>query len=98
MSAPTLDAPQAPSGSPSPSKAKGGLLDPGMLVRSLPNALRKLDPRSLWRNPVMFIVEIGALWSTVLAVVDPSWFGWQRRVQRWRRHHSRDRAAYPGRD
>ncbi|WP_234937817.1 potassium-transporting ATPase subunit KdpB [Mycolicibacterium lutetiense] len=45
-----------------------------MLWRSAPDALRKLDPRTLWRNPVMFIVEIGAVWSTVLAVLNPSWF------------------------
>ena len=25
--------------------------------------MRKLDPRTLWRNPVMFIVEIGAVWT-----------------------------------
>src|SRR6202041_3382696 len=43
---------------------------------SLPDALRKLDPRTLWRNPVMFIVEIGAVWSTVLTMRDSSWFGW----------------------
>jgi K+-transporting ATPase ATPase B chain len=54
----------------------GGLLDPKMLWRSTPDALKKLDPRTLWRNPVMFVVEVGAVWSTVLAVVDPSWFGW----------------------
>src|SRR6478672_2816624 len=57
-------------------RIQGGLLDPKMLWTSLPDALRKLDPRSLWRNPVMFIVEIGAVWSTILAVVTPSWFGW----------------------
>ncbi|MGV0811941.1 potassium-transporting ATPase subunit KdpB [Mycolicibacterium boenickei] len=55
-------------------KIQGGLLDPKMLWRSMPDALRKLDPRTLWRNPVMFIVEIGAVWSTILAVLDPSWF------------------------
>ncbi|MFB4311284.1 potassium-transporting ATPase subunit KdpB [Actinomadura sp. GTD37] len=54
----------------------GGLLDPGRLLRSLPDAFRKLDPRTLWRNPVMFIVEIGAVWTTVLAALDPSAFGW----------------------
>ncbi len=47
-----------------------------MLLKSLPEALRKLDPRTLWRNPVMFIVEIGAAWSTVLAVYDETWFSW----------------------
>ena len=40
--------------------------------RSLPDALRKLDPRTLWRNPVMFIVEIGAVFTTVLAIADPT--------------------------
>ena len=54
----------------------GGLLDPKMLWKSLPDALRKLDPRTMWRNPVMFIVELGAVWSTILAVTEPSWFAW----------------------
>ncbi|RDH76180.1 K(+)-transporting ATPase subunit B [Mycolicibacterium moriokaense] len=53
-----------------------GLLDPRLLWASTPDALRKLDPRTLWRNPVMFIVEIGAAWSTVLAITGPSWFAW----------------------
>ena len=55
---------------------KGGLLDPKMLLKSTPDALRKLDPRTLWRNPVMFIVEVGAVWSTVLAVRESTWFAW----------------------
>ncbi len=54
-----------------------------MLWKSLPDALRKLDPRTLWRNPVMFIVEIGAVWSTVLAIVEPSWFAWLIVVWLW---------------
>jgi potassium-transporting ATPase ATP-binding subunit len=57
-------------------KLPGGLLDPALLVKSLPDALRKLDPRTLWRNPVMFIVEIGAVWSTVLAFGESTWFSW----------------------
>ena len=62
---------------------QGGLLDPKMLWKSTPDALRKLDPRTLWRNPVMFIVEIGAVWSTILAIVDPSWFAWLIVVWLW---------------
>lgn len=64
-------------------RVHGGLLDPRMLVSSLPGALRKLDPRSMWRNPVMFIVEIGAVWSTVLAARDPSWFSWLVVIWLW---------------
>src|SRR3954463_13435134 len=68
-----------PATQPKPTATKriqGGLLDPRMLWKSLPDALRKLNPRTLWRNPVMFIVEIGAAWSTILAIVEPSWFAW----------------------
>ena len=61
----------------------GGLLDPRMLWTSLPDAVRKLDPRTLWRNPVMLIVEIGAVWSTVLAVSQPSWFAWLTVIWLW---------------
>ncbi|NEA25595.1 potassium-transporting ATPase subunit KdpB [Actinomadura bangladeshensis] len=52
------------------------MTDPRQLLRSLPDAVRKLDPRTLWRNPVMFVVEIGAAWATVLAALDPTVFGW----------------------
>src|SRR3954465_10399150 len=85
MSAPTLDsaaAQQPAAHSPKPA-VKPGLLDPKMLLKSIPDALRKLDPRTMWRNPVMFIVEIGAVWSTVLAVTRPSWFGWLVVVWLW---------------
>ena len=60
-----------------------GLLDPKMLWTSLPAALRKLDPRTLWRNPVMFIVEVGAVFTTVLAIADPSVFAWLIVVWLW---------------
>jgi len=43
----------------------------GQLVAALPGAVQKLDPRLMWRNPVMFIVEIGAVLTTVLAAVEP---------------------------
>jgi K+-transporting ATPase ATPase B chain len=64
-------------------RVQGGLLDPQMLWKSTPGALRKLDPRTLWRNPVMFIVEIGAVWSTILAIISPSWFAWLIVVWLW---------------
>ncbi|MFF5297668.1 potassium-transporting ATPase subunit KdpB [Paractinoplanes globisporus] len=69
---------------PSKSSAvKGGLLDPQQLWKSLPGALVKLDPRTLWRNPVMFIVEVGAVFTTVLSIVDPSALGWIITVWLW---------------
>ncbi|HEY9334887.1 MAG TPA: potassium-transporting ATPase subunit KdpB [Kribbella sp.] len=78
----TADAPAA--GTPATHGNRGGgLLDPKQLVRSLPDALRKLDPRTLWRNPVMLIVEIGALFTTVLAVADPSVFALAITIWLW---------------
>jgi K+-transporting ATPase ATPase B chain len=78
MSAPTVNPAASPQHKTTASKPRvgGGLLDPKMLWTSTPDALRKLDPRTLWRNPVMFIVEVGAVWSTVLAIISPSWFAW----------------------
>ena len=76
MSVTVEAAPHEHSAHTSPTRMGGGLLDPKLLWTSLPDALRKLDPRTLWRNPVMFIVELGALWSTILAATDPSWFSW----------------------
>ncbi|WP_444544183.1 P-type ATPase, partial [Planotetraspora thailandica] len=64
-------------------RVHAGLLDPKQLVKALPDAAKKLDPRIMWRNPVMFIVEIGAAWSTVLAVARPSWFAWLIVVWLW---------------
>ncbi|MCA2251964.1 potassium-transporting ATPase subunit KdpB [Mycobacterium intracellulare] len=72
-----------PAASTGRKRVQGGLLDPRMLWRSTPDALRKLNPRTLWRNPVMFIVEIGATWSTVLAVAAPSWFAWLAVIWLW---------------
>ncbi len=46
------------------------------LFSQLPSALRKLDPRHLWRSPVMFIVWIGSVMTTVIAITDPSVFAW----------------------
>lgn len=39
---------------------------------ALPGALRKLDPRLLLATPVMLVVEVGAVTTTVLSVLDPS--------------------------
>ncbi|SDT80934.1 potassium-transporting ATPase subunit KdpB [Actinoplanes derwentensis] len=64
-------------------KVRGGLLDPGQLWRSLPGALRKLDPRIMWRNPVMLIVEVGAVFTTVLSIVEPTLFAWLITIWLW---------------
>jgi K+-transporting ATPase ATPase B chain len=46
----------------------GGLLDPKMLWKATPDAFRKLDPRVQVKNPVMFVVEVGALLCMYTAI------------------------------
>ncbi|WP_329191007.1 potassium-transporting ATPase subunit KdpB [Actinacidiphila glaucinigra] len=65
-------------------RISGGLFDPGQLLRSLPDALRKLDPRVMVRTPVMFVVLIGSVLTTALAVLSPAdWFGWAITAWLW---------------
>ncbi|MFJ9033272.1 potassium-transporting ATPase subunit KdpB [Streptomyces sp. NPDC102274] len=59
-----------------PRRIGAGMLDPEQLWRALPEALRKLNPVTLFRNPVMFVTEVGAALTTGIAVVSPSLFGW----------------------
>ncbi|ABS68467.1 potassium-transporting ATPase subunit KdpB [Xanthobacter versatilis] len=46
------------------------LLDPAILLPAVGASFRKLDPRAMVRNPVMFVVEVVALLTTVLFVRD----------------------------
>ena len=73
-----------PSGDPGqPKRVSGGLLDPAQLLRSTPDALRKLDPRVQLRNPVMFVVEVGSALTTVSAIINPSVFAWAIAIWLW---------------
>ena len=38
------------------------------------DGLRNLDPRVMWHNPVMFVVEVGAVLSTILCFTEPTGF------------------------
>jgi K+-transporting ATPase ATPase B chain len=66
-------------------RAAISLLSRDIVVRALLDSLKKLDPRVQIRNPVMFVVEIGALIATVtwfiqlgggesLGGKDPAWY------------------------
>jgi K+-transporting ATPase ATPase B chain len=69
-----------------PRKVGGGLLDPKILWKSLPDAFKKLDPRVQIRNPVMFVVEVGAAITTYTAITGPASdrvFNWTIVVWLW---------------
>lgn len=69
----TPPAPAAPAASPAAERrpARATAVTWSQLVAALPGAVRKLDPRAQWRNPVMFIVWVGAALTTALAVAEP---------------------------
>ncbi|MDO8395365.1 MAG: potassium-transporting ATPase subunit B, partial [Dietzia sp.] len=59
------------------------MLDTRQLAAAAPGALRKLDPRHQARNPVLFVVWVGSLLTTVLAVMDPTVFSWSTAAWLW---------------
>jgi K+-transporting ATPase ATPase B chain len=62
-------------------RQKLSMFDRTLLVPAMLDSLRKLDPRVQWRNPVMFVVYIGSILTTILWVQAlgghgeaPAWF------------------------
>ncbi|MHC9046373.1 potassium-transporting ATPase subunit KdpB [Microbacterium saperdae] len=64
---PSVPEPAEGSGAAAKSRAFGF----AQLAQALPGALRKLNPASLVRNPVMLLVWVGAAFTTVLAIAEP---------------------------
>ena len=57
---------------PAPAPTPAGAFTWAQVRDALPGAVRKLDPRHMWRNPVMLVVWVGAALTTVLAVAEPA--------------------------
>src|SRR5258705_11508219 len=49
---------------------KGPLFDPPIVRRAVKDAFIKLNPRQVAKNPVMFVVEIGSVLTTLLVIRD----------------------------
>ncbi|MFF2487121.1 potassium-transporting ATPase subunit KdpB [Microbacterium sp. NPDC058062] len=57
--------------SPKPPKPSSRAFSAAQLWAAVPGALRKLNPAALWRNPVMFLVWVGAALTTAIAIAEP---------------------------
>ncbi|UYO96818.1 potassium-transporting ATPase subunit KdpB [Microbacterium sp. M28] len=64
-------APEKPDAAASEPSAPRRAFDGRQLVQALPGAVRRLNPASLTRNPVMLLVWVGAAFTTVLAIAEP---------------------------
>lgn len=42
------------------------LFDPSLVRQALGDSIRKLAPSAQWRNPVMFVVYLGAIFTSLL--------------------------------
>ncbi len=77
---------QVPTQAPTPRRSKS-LLTPEILWPAIGASFKKLDPRVQVRNPVMFVVELGAAITTVAWIVgdsaDPRWFTFTIAVWLW---------------
>ncbi|MEU6393246.1 potassium-transporting ATPase subunit KdpB [Streptomyces sp. NPDC046939] len=66
------------------SKVGAGLFDPVQLLKSLPDACRKLHPRTMIKSPVMFVVLVGSVLTTAFSFTHPAdWFGWTISAWLW---------------
>jgi potassium-transporting ATPase ATP-binding subunit len=65
-----------------------------MMAPAIADSVRKLDPRHMARNPVMFVVEVGALITSVIWIVqlfggsapggaDPAWYTFTVSIWLW---------------
>jgi potassium-transporting ATPase ATP-binding subunit len=88
----------APPAAPAPTaerNASRSLFDPAIVRPALLESVRKLDPRVQVRNPVMFVVEVGAVITTVAWLIQafggeslggghqPAWFSFTITVWLW---------------
>ena len=75
MSETTIDVADRPPEAPAPRERAGAqrtrsLLDPTIMRAAAVDSVRKLHPRLMVRNPVMFVVWVGSIVTTVLFVRD----------------------------
>ena len=87
--------PAAPSGSAVAQQAPRSIFDPAILRAAILPSFAKLDPRVQIRNPVMFVVEIGAAITTVAWLIqafggkplgggnEPWWFTFTVAIWLW---------------
>jgi potassium-transporting ATPase ATP-binding subunit len=66
---------------------KKSLADSAILSRAIIDSFRKLEPRTMAKNPVMFVVEVGAVLTTIQlvwnAVHHAGQFGFELQITLW---------------
>src|SRR6202022_3941433 len=64
-------------------RSTSSIFDPALIRPAIGDSFRKLDPRVQWRSPVMFVVLIGAVWTSALTVAHFTSFNFQITLWLW---------------
>jgi len=64
-------------------KKSKSLWDAKIIRRALVDALVKLDPRTMMKNPVMFVVEVGSVVTTILLFGSKQTFAFNLQITLW---------------
>ncbi len=64
-------------------KKSKSLWDAKIIRRALVDAVVKLDPRTMMKNPVMFVVEVGSVLTTILLFREKQSFGFNLQITLW---------------
>src|SRR5271155_4275125 len=64
-------------------KKSKSLWDAKIIRRALVDAVVKLDPRTMMKNPVMFVVEVGSVVTTLLLFREKQGFAFNLQITLW---------------
>ncbi|MFD0268196.1 potassium-transporting ATPase subunit KdpB [Streptomyces sp. NPDC127106] len=62
---------------------RANMMEPGQLAVSAREAVAKLHPRELVKKPVLFVVGVGSVLTTLSALIHPSVFTWVISIWLW---------------
>src|SRR5882724_12651145 len=64
-------------------RSTSSIFDPALIRPAIWESFKKLDPRVKWRSPVMFVVLIGAIWTSGITIFHFSSFNFQITLWLW---------------
>jgi K+-transporting ATPase ATPase B chain len=64
-------------------RSTSSIFDPALIRPAIWDSFKKLDPRVQWRSPVMFVVLIGATWTSAITIGHFSSFNFQITLWLW---------------
>src|ERR1700737_511231 len=64
-------------------RSTSSIFDPALVRPAILDSFKKLNPRVQWRSPVMFVVLIGAIWTSAITIFHFSSFNFQITLWLW---------------